>query len=799
MLMIISTFSITIPIAKADENFIFDSENVITGISANSANRNAEDGVFQTLTESDQYTDNNYSGSSESMTYGTTGGGSFPSALDTDDSTRRNYIEVNLEPSNYIVYLFPSSDSSVNWNTVFPTSPTTHYDKLDEKTLGGDSDTTYVETSSSSDRDVFTMSDISTPSGTPTFVVQTWAYAMRTAGGTMNFQEGIVSGGTDYIAYSGVLTAGYLNYSKGWLVDPKDSTVWTTTKINALNTYMTSSDTIPNPRVTQIGICVYVNYSSTDYQMQGTITYNSVITSSQTTGLSVICQGYRSNSENFYIQAWNYTSSAWITKTTINSASDTNFNFNLLGWAVNCERSSGNVVQLRLIDASGTDVTQDTLYLDLLKINEVKTGYALSIEMTSETTNQYGNQRLYIKGKTSSESFNIGVYNWTVSSYDTEKIVINSGTNTVYTYTLITQHHRSVSYLIKIIFTDAIAYTTDFSQDICSLDVAFVQWLYTSPTLSNFDINPDTNIYTTTEVNFTMTYTSFDNYAPLNVVLFITEGDKVMLEIDSYDTNYIDGKDYYISSNFSLHGIHYYTFGILYYDDWITGGDNYFTIENRNPTITSSGNITQTEDTFLSYQIIASDPDGDSINYALSSNASWASITSNYVNGTATPIGWYNFYVWVNDSYSGTTNEYWTLNVTAGFINTPPYFTSSPILNGTNITWYVYITIAFDADLDELIYSLSEDTNATFLSINSTSSIIYGTPVFEGNYSVNITVFDGTAYAYQNYTLSIEPFSGGAITDWNLIGVLGMIIGMLISIGVFSFINPKRKEGKENG
>ena len=58
----------------AQDDYTFGGETVNKGTSANPANKNVEDAQYNQLKEGDQYTDTNYSGSTEAMTYGTTGG-----------------------------------------------------------------------------------------------------------------------------------------------------------------------------------------------------------------------------------------------------------------------------------------------------------------------------------------------------------------------------------------------------------------------------------------------------------------------------------------------------------------------------------------------------------------------------------------------------------------------------------------------------------------------------------------------------------------------------------------------------
>jgi len=1074
------------------EDYTFSSENVIKGTSGSPANRNAEDVSFQTLTEANQYSDTYFSGSSESMTYGTTNGGSFPTALDTDDSTRRNYIEANLAAAATYAIIRPNADGTSITMTTYPASPTTHYTKVNEVTKDDETSYNAGVLTGGGEKDIYGMADPSDPGGSPNIDLTMWIYSRGVTASQCSLTYGLYIGTSSYVGATPLITTTtYTNYSYTWTLNPSTSAEWTFSQLASVSTYLLGVDGNPDTHTTQVAILITYN-PTVDYEMQGTITYSSVLSTSQTTGFSVLCQGYRSGTENFYVQAWDYTGLSWTTKTTIQAGSDTDYNFNL----ISTERDSvNNEVKLRLIDVTGSDTVQDTLYLDLLKIKRTEVGYALEVEMTTGTTNQYGNQQLYIKGKTSAETFNVAVYNWTSSAYDTGKIAINSGTNTVYTYTLITQHHRSGSYLVKIQFTDGTSYTADQVQDVCSLDYVAVKHINSAPTLSgmgtdankavsghnnlgepmdfwatytdidddaptymrvvinsvnyamtknnsgdtsyyngcnyyftksdlladdynyyfackdtindevtggsgtfyvnteptltlggadpatgnygtifsffvtytdvdndapyrlrvfidqdksyhnmykNFSdsyyidgcaywyyygaltagthqfyfyandnhggityfpeegyfyvfvntiptlttptILPDETLYKDTEITFGITYTDADNHTPTIIIIVIEDTPYNLVEVNVEDTNKTDGKLYHNISISFIQGIYDYYFnatdgyggwaetttyqftitnrepsitdypvnpsntwrntywefdlnasdsdgdtlvweiesnasfisinsstGLLngttsnipawfdvtvYVNDSYSGSDNYYFkiyLINRVPVITSSGNLTQIETTFLSYQIIASDPDTDSLTYELYTNASWATISSNYVNGTATIIGWYTFSIWVNDSYSGSNVEYWTLNVTTLPSNYPPYFTSSPIIDGKNITWYIYIVIVVDPDNDPLTYSLSG--NATFLSINTTTGLIRGTPTLIGNYYVNISVTDGEFYDYQNYSLNISAFSAFSQTDFNLVGIVGITFGMIISIGLFGITKRRKKNG----
>jgi hypothetical protein len=180
-------------------------------------------------------------------------------------------------------------------------------------------------------------------------------------------------------------------------------------------------------------------------------------------------------------------------------------------------------------------------------------------------------------------------------------------------------------------------------------------------------------------------------------------------------------------------------------------------IENRAPTITSTGNASQQEGTYLAYHILANDDDGDSLSYALSTNASaWASISGPWVNGTATGLGWYEFTIWANDSYGGSDSDHWHLTVSEIPTNDPPYFTSTPVYSVTNNSAYYYDANATDPDDPPDLITYDLETDCPNLGINPSTGVVSGTPDQAGIYYANITADDGfNPPAYQNYSITV--------------------------------------------
>lgn len=597
--------------AKAQDDYTFGSENVNKGTSTNPTGKNTEDGTFETLFEADQYPNTNFSGTTETITVGTGGQAAFPGSLDTDDASRRSYTEANTA-ANTITIIRPTADSSVNWDTVYPASPTTHWSKVSETTTGSDSDTTYVTTATTTDRDVFTIGDIS-PTGTPSIDIRAWVIAKKGSGGSMNLQFGIVSGGTDYSAYSGTLTTGYLNYSKGWLVDPKTSSEWTSTTVNALTTYMTTSDVTPVPYVTQIGIVVWCNYT-VQYNLDVSVEYASVTSTGQTISYAAFCQGYRSNSENFNVYAYNYTSLGWDSKTTIQAASDTDYNFNLNSY----ERDSGNnKVKFRIVDGTANDVTQDIVYFDVLKVTRIEKGYSLDVDMTSTTVAQYGNITLRIKGYTSAEQFNVNVWNYTSSAYDNGLLAITSLSNIWQTtINLNDVNHRSGT-SVKIQFVDATAAASDQVLDSLYLDVVWVTRYHTNPSLSQNGCDPAiANLGST--IHFWAVYTDYDNEAPSAGYpkVHIDSSDYTLVENET-DTSYWDGKNFHYDKSDLTSGSHdYYFIAKDANSPEVTTGTKQVSI-HVSPTLTQDGvtPLTGNNGDQFTFFVTYSDADSDAASY----------------------------------------------------------------------------------------------------------------------------------------------------------------------------------------
>jgi hypothetical protein len=572
--------------AKA-EDYTFASEDVNKGSTVDPSNKNVEDGDFEQLIEGDQYSDTNFSASSESMTYGTEGGDSFPTSLNSDDGSKRTYTEEDTGSpgSPYIAYLYPDADVLAQWSD-YP-DEASNYMNIDETTVDSDGDTTYIFSLTTGYEDRYSMADLSDPGSGYTLDVRVFGVHTKKANQPSNVEIGIRIGSTNYQGFSVNPTNGdYVNdTSVSWTTNPATSSEWTYLEVSSLIVYLTTDDADPAPRVSQIGLKVWVNFSgSENYELDGELTFSSVTSSSQTTGYKVFLQAMRSDSEDFYCYAWDYNLEQWNLKDTIDAGSDTDFDFTL---TTDERDGTGNEVKLRFLGGTETgDTSQSVLSIDVCKVSRIEVGYALDVEMTATSLPQYGELRLKVKAYTSAEYFDIGIWNFSSSAYDLAKITIDDLSNTLNTYDLLELHHRS-SQTVKIQFLDQNAAASDQTKDTCYVDWCILTWVHTDPEGSDSGCNGPKNVGQA--VDFWVTVTDADNEVMSYVRVNIGGSDYDMLENNSGDTDTWDSKAFYLSKSDIAGGTHDYYFKFKDANSGeITTSTDQVTI-NRAPTLAKDG------------------------------------------------------------------------------------------------------------------------------------------------------------------------------------------------------------------
>lgn len=125
--------------------------------------------------------------------------------------------------------LYPSgAGAAAAWT---PNGAGSNYDCVDE--AAPDDDTTYVSSSTATQKDTYAAGDLS---GTPDSIkgVQTVLMVRKDDAGTRTFAAVIRSGGADYDGTSVNVTTDYLCYPEVRETDPATSAAWTASGVNAL-------------------------------------------------------------------------------------------------------------------------------------------------------------------------------------------------------------------------------------------------------------------------------------------------------------------------------------------------------------------------------------------------------------------------------------------------------------------------------------------------------------------------------------------------------------------------------------
>ena len=187
---------------------------------------------------------------------------------------------------------------------------------------------------------------------------------------------------------------------------------------------------------------------------------------------------------------------------------------------------------------------------------------------------------------------------------------------------------------------------------------------------------------------------------------------------------------------------------------------------NQAPTITSTQITTATVDELYTYDVDATDLDGDTLTYSLTTNPSGMTINSTTGVISWTPnsgqIGYNNVAVEVSDG-GLSDNQSFVIEVIEaegpGYTPTPginhaPTITSIPITTVTVDDLYVYGVNATDPDGDTLTYSLT--TKPTGMTINSSTGLINWTPTSTGDYDVTVRVSDGSLFDTQSFTIHVS-------------------------------------------
>ena len=180
---------------------------------------------------------------------------------------------------------------------------------------------------------------------------------------------------------------------------------------------------------------------------------------------------------------------------------------------------------------------------------------------------------------------------------------------------------------------------------------------------------------------------------------------------------------------------------------------------NTAPNITSTPATTAMEGVAYSYDVDATDADGDTLSYSLVTAPSGMTIdgTSGLVSWTpsAAQVGSHPVSVQADDGNGGTTSQSYTLVVTAA-ANSGPVISSIPPTQATTGMAYSYAVAATDPDGDTLSFSLI--TAPTGMSVDSATGLVSWTPSSAqvGGHAVTVRVDDGQAFVEQSYSIAVS-------------------------------------------
>ncbi|MDG6225361.1 MAG: hypothetical protein QCI82_07600 [Candidatus Thermoplasmatota archaeon] len=191
----------------------------------------------------------------------------------------------------------------------------------------------------------------------------------------------------------------------------------------------------------------------------------------------------------------------------------------------------------------------------------------------------------------------------------------------------------------------------------------------------------------------------------------------------------------------------------------VTDGEGFFTA-NEFPRIDKVDDVQIDEDTYLSIEFEASDPNGDELVWSIDSDADWIHVIPGIpaVNGTPSndDVGSWAVNVSVRDGHGGHDEMSFMVHVLN--VNDPPTIITDDVEVGFEDRYYEvrYEAVDIDPTMDDLSWNLA--SNCSFLSIETGSGRLYGTPGHEdiGTHWVNISVSDGRGGSdFSNFTMTV--------------------------------------------
>jgi hypothetical protein len=176
---------------------------------------------------------------------------------------------------------------------------------------------------------------------------------------------------------------------------------------------------------------------------------------------------------------------------------------------------------------------------------------------------------------------------------------------------------------------------------------------------------------------------------------------------------------------------------------------------NNPPTIDSDPVTSATVGEAYSYDVEASDVDGDTLTFDLLTYPEDMNIdpTSGLISWDPQDTGEFEAEIVVTDNKGKKAFQSFTITVEEGPDNYAPVIISDPPENVVLGNDYIYEIEANDQDGDTLFYSLLEYPSG--MTIDPSSGFINWTPSSEGTFAVSIQVTDGFDISTQSFNITV--------------------------------------------
>ena len=193
------------------------------------------------------------------------------------------------------------------------------------------------------------------------------------------------------------------------------------------------------------------------------------------------------------------------------------------------------------------------------------------------------------------------------------------------------------------------------------------------------------------------------------------------------------------------------------------------TSTNRAPTISGTPATSVTTGQSYLFAPVASDPDGNTLTFAIVSRPAWASFSTSTGRLTGTPpssaVGEYvDIRISVSDGQASASLASFSITVLQG--NRAPTISGSPPTSAREGQAYAFTPAAADADGDPLSFSITN--RPAWATFNTVNGALTGTPGAGtvGTYSsITIRVSDGVATtALPAFSIAVQQSAMGSAT-----------------------------------